>query len=194
VFGAGKEFAASWQSIYRQLLAMNLIRVEHDEAGAKLQESAAAVFKWERSVTLRRDRSVARGATRSSEGSNYSSRSGLSTHDREVFEAFRKECLAIAKKLGVAPYVIFPGTTLIAFASSRPATLGEMLEISGVGPNKLERYEARFLDVLEIALRQICGCLDVRSIIGKRGIGRRTVLSGLLRNMSWTSISALNAR
>ncbi|MGO7299612.1 HRDC domain-containing protein [Rhizobium ruizarguesonis] len=143
-------------------------------------------------MTLRRDRTVARGATLSSEGSNYSSRSGLSTDDREVFEAFRKECLAIAKKLGIAPYVIFPGTTLIAFASSLPATLSEMLEISGVGPNKLQRYEARFLDVLEIALRQmrLFGC----ATIGKRGIGRRTVLSGLLRNMSWISISALNAR
>lgn len=155
VFGAGKEFnAAGWQSIYRQLLALNLIRVEHDEFGAmKLQEQAAAVFKKERSVTLRRDRSVTRGAKRSSEPSSYSSRSGLSADDREVFEALRQERLAIARELGVAPYVIFPDTTLIAFATSRPSTLDEMLEVSGVGPTKLERYGARFLYALEIALR-----------------------------------------
>jgi len=155
VFGVGREFnAASWQSIYRQLLALNLIRVDHDEFGAmKLRESAAAVFKKERSVTLRRDRSVTRGGKRSSEPSNYSSRSGLSADDREVFEALRQERLAIAKELGVAPYVIFPDTTLIAFATSRPSTLDEMLEISGVGPTKLDRYGARFLDALEVALR-----------------------------------------
>ena len=66
VFGAGREInVADWQSIYRQLLALNLIRVDHDEFGAmKLQESAAAVFKKERTITLRRDRSTTRGAKR----------------------------------------------------------------------------------------------------------------------------------
>ena len=155
VFGAGKEFnTAVWQSIFRQLLALNLIRVEHDQFGAmKLEESAAAVFKKQRSITLRRDPSVARGAKRTVETSNYSSRSGLSADDREVFEVLRQERLSIAKEVGVAPYVIFPDTTLIALATTRPSTLEEMLEISGVGPTKLERYGTRFLDALEVALR-----------------------------------------
>ncbi|WP_064824559.1 MULTISPECIES: DNA helicase RecQ [Rhizobium] len=155
VFGAGKEFsAASWQSIYRQLLALNLIRVEHDEFGAmKLQESAAAVFKKERSVTLRRDRSVTRGAKRAADTSSYSSRSGLSADDRELFEVLRQERLTISRELGVAPYVIFPDTTLVAFSTRRPSSLDEMLEISGVGPTKLQRYGQRFLDALEVALR-----------------------------------------
>lgn len=155
VFGAGKEFtAAVWQSIYRQLLALNLVRIEHDQFGAmKLEESAAAVFKKQRTITLRRDPSVTRGTKRTIDTSNYSSRSGLSADDREVFEFLRQERLSIAKELGVAPYVIFPDTTLIAFATSRPSTLDEMLEISGVGPTKLERYGARFLEALEDALR-----------------------------------------
>lgn len=155
VFGAGKEFtAAVWQSIYRQLLALNLVRIEHDQFGAmKLEESAAAVFKKQRTITLRRDPSVTRGTKRTIDTSNYSSRSGLSADDREIFEILRQERLSIAKELGVAPYVIFPDTTLIAFATSRPSTLEEMLEISGVGPTKLERYGARFLEALEDALR-----------------------------------------
>lgn len=155
VFGAGKEYnAAIWQSIYRQLLALNLIRVEHDEFGAmKLKEAAAAVFKKERSVTLRRDRTVSRGQRKPTGASNYSSRSGLSTEDHKVFEALRQERLAISRELGVAPYVVFPDTTLIAFATRRPSTPDEMLEISGVGRMKLERYGARFLSVLEFALR-----------------------------------------
>ncbi|MDW9925962.1 DNA helicase RecQ [Sinorhizobium meliloti] len=155
VFGAGKEFnAASWQSIYRQLLALNLIRVEHDEFGAmKLQEAAAAVFRKERPVTLRRDRMVSRGQRKTTEASSYSSRSGLSADEREVFEVLRQERLAISRELGVAPYVIFPDTTLIAFATRRPRVLQDMLDISGVGQTKLERYGARFLRALRLALQ-----------------------------------------
>ncbi|WP_296014098.1 DNA helicase RecQ [uncultured Agrobacterium sp.] len=155
VFGAGKEFnAANWQSIYRQLLALQLIRVEHDEFGAmKLQESAAAVFKRERTVILRRDRSMTRTQRRAADNSSYSSRSGLSEGDREIFEALRQTRLAISKELGVAPYVVFPDTTLIALATRRPSTPDEMLEIPGVGLTKLERYGSLFLDALELALR-----------------------------------------
>lgn len=155
VFGAGKEFsAAAWQSIYRQLLTLNLIRIEHDEFGAmKLQESAAAVFKKERSITLRKDRAVSR-ADRRAGGStaNSAARSGLSASDREVFEVLRQERLEISRELGVAPYVVFPDTTLLALATRRPSQLDEMLEISGIGQTKLDRYGDRFLRALRIAV------------------------------------------
>ena len=70
------------------------------------------------------------------ETSNYSSRSGLSVEDRQIFEVLRQERLAISKEQGVAPYVIFPDTTLIALSTQRPTTPAEMLEISGVGPTE----------------------------------------------------------
>nr|WP_183754782.1 DNA helicase RecQ [Rhizobium sp. BK181] len=153
VFGAGKELtAAAWQSIYRQLLTLNLIRIEHDEFGAmKLQESAAAVFKKERSITLRKDRTVSRSERRTGSGTS-PARSGLSAPDREVFEVLRQERLEISRELGVAPYVVFPDTTLIALATRRPTRLHEMLEISGIGQTKLERYGERFLRALQIAV------------------------------------------
>jgi len=153
VFGAGKELtAAAWQSIYRQLLTLNLIRIEHDEFGAmKLQESAAAVFKKERSITLRKDRTVSRTERRTGSGTSLA-RSGLSAEDREIFEVLRQERLEISRELGVAPYVVFPDTTLIALATLRPAHLHEMLEISGIGQTKLDRYGERFLRALQTAV------------------------------------------
>lgn len=155
VFGAGSEInAGGWQSIYRQLLALQLIRVEHDEYGAvKLQDSAAAVFRRERAVILRRDRSIRRTKQRSLNSPSYSSRSGLSESDREVFEALRTTRLEIARDLGVAPYLVFSDATLIAFAVRRPRTPDEMLDIAGVGLKKLERFGSEFLDALDRALR-----------------------------------------
>jgi ATP-dependent DNA helicase RecQ len=50
--------------------------------------------------------------------------------------------------LGVPPYVVFPDTTLIAFATERPHNHDALLGISGVGQSKLERYGDAFLDVI----------------------------------------------
>ena len=38
------------------------------------------------------------------------------------------------------PYVVFHDAVLHAIAAARPETLGELAQISGVGPAKLERY------------------------------------------------------
>lgn len=41
---------------------------------------------------------------------------------------------------GVAPYVVFPDTALIGFATVRATSETEMLSISGVGVTKFARY------------------------------------------------------
>ena len=46
------------------------------------------------------------------------------------------------------PYVIFHDRTLVEMLESRPRTEAELLDISGIGQAKLERYGARFLAVL----------------------------------------------
>jgi ATP-dependent DNA helicase RecQ len=49
----------------------------------------------------------------------------------------------------VPPYVVFPDTTLISFATERPGSRKALLDISGVGQAKLERYGDAFLAVIE---------------------------------------------
>lgn len=148
VFGAGNDLPArTWQSVFRQLLAMGLVRVDHAAFGAlKLEPEARAVFKRERPVFFRKDRPA--GERRSKRTAQVERRSVLSGGDGVLFEALRSERTAIARSLGVPPYVVFPDTTLIAFATERPRTHKEMLAISGVGQSKLERYGDAFLDVI----------------------------------------------
>ncbi|MCS0460442.1 MULTISPECIES: DNA helicase RecQ [Rhizobium] len=148
VFGAGNDLPArTWQSVFRQLLAMGLVRVDHEAFGAlKLEPEARAVFKRERPVFFRKDRPAAE--RRSKRTAQVEPRSVLSGGDGVLFDALRTERTAIARSLGVPPYVVFPDTTLIAFATERPRTHKEMLAISGVGQSKLERYGDAFLDVI----------------------------------------------
>ncbi len=148
VFGAGKDLPAkTWQSVYRQLLAAGLVSVDHEAFGAlKLGPDARSVFRREREVRFRKDRPK---TARSPKGSSSSAtRSTLTGADAELFEALRRTRLEIAKSLEVPPYVVFPDTTLVAFATGRPTSRDALLGMSGVGQSKLERYGDQFLEVI----------------------------------------------
>jgi DNA helicase II / ATP-dependent DNA helicase PcrA len=54
-----------------------------------------------------------------------------------------------AKSDGVPPYVVFHDSVLHEIAAARPASLGELAQISGVGPAKLERYGDDLLALVE---------------------------------------------
>lgn len=150
VFGAGGDLPArTWHSVYRQLLAMGLIAVDHHAYGAlKLEPEARAVFRREREVAFRHDRPTRGKAARNAPTRSQAAASTLEDADKALFEALRAERLAIARELAVPPYVVFPDTTLVAFATTRPAGSEAMLAISGVGQTKLERYGEAFLKVI----------------------------------------------
>jgi len=155
VFGAGKDLPSkTWQSVYRQLLAAGLVTVDHEAFGAlKLGPEARAVFRREREVRFRKDRPTSAKASRGVSSGAASARSSLEGADMELFEALRQTRLEIAKGLSVPPYVVFPDTTLVAFATNRPTTAEELLGISGVGQSKLERYGDDFLEVIRAHTR-----------------------------------------
>jgi DNA helicase-2/ATP-dependent DNA helicase PcrA len=57
-----------------------------------------------------------------------------------VFESLRAWRLARARADAIPPYVVFHDTTLAEIAARKPQSLGELSQIAGVGPAKLERY------------------------------------------------------
>ncbi|SKB86528.1 ATP-dependent DNA helicase RecQ [Lachnospiraceae bacterium] len=72
----------------------------------------------------------------------------MSSSDREIFEALREVRTRLAKEHRTHPYIIFADKTLILMSKARPHTKEEMLEISGVGEFKYEKYGEEFLDAL----------------------------------------------
>ncbi|MBC7562135.1 MAG: ATP-dependent DNA helicase RecQ [Gemmatimonadaceae bacterium] len=68
--------------------------------------------------------------------------------DTELFLALKACRAALAARQQVPAYVVFPDATLAGFASQRPLTTTAMAGVPGVGPVKLERYAAPFLDVI----------------------------------------------
>ena len=52
----------------------------------------------------------------------------------------------IAQEQGVPAYIVFSNATLLDMAAKRPGSMQELLEVSGVGHVKAERYGAAFLN------------------------------------------------
>lgn len=64
----------------------------------------------------------------------------------ELFQRLRALRKELADAGGVPPYIVFTDATLRAMARRQPRTPEELLEVSGVGEVKLERYGKAFLE------------------------------------------------
>ena len=69
--------------------------------------------------------------------------------ENELYEMLVSLRSEIAKEEGIAPYMVFGDATLKNMASVYATNKEEMLNISGVGQIKYERYGKRFEDIIE---------------------------------------------
>jgi DNA helicase-2/ATP-dependent DNA helicase PcrA len=67
----------------------------------------------------------------------------------ETGERLRAWRLERSKADGVPPYVVFHDRVLHEIAETRPSSTGELAQIAGVGPAKLERYGDELLALIE---------------------------------------------
>ncbi|MBA3843088.1 MAG: ATP-dependent DNA helicase UvrD2 [Actinobacteria bacterium] len=68
-----------------------------------------------------------------------------------VGERLRAWRLERAREDGVPPYVVFHDSVLHQIAEVQPSSIGELAQISGIGPAKLERYGDELLAALAVA-------------------------------------------
>ena len=150
-FGIGTDLSEQeWRGVVRQLLAQGVLAVNSDGYGTLvLSETSAEVLRGERTVLLRREPNRV-------EGSRKSKRSkvamDLPPESLDLFERLRAWRASEAKEQGVPAYVIFHDATLRDIAVARPASIGQLGVIGGVGENKLAKYGDGILAVLESAL------------------------------------------
>lgn len=72
----------------------------------------------------------------------------VDTNTSRLFEELRALRKRLADEEGKPAYIIFNDRTLMELAERRPLGPEEMLEVSGVGPVKFERYGAAFLEAI----------------------------------------------
>ncbi len=149
VFGIGKELSQpQWSSVYRQLVAAGYLSVDIEGyGGLRLTETARPVLRGEQAVWLRRDPEAVKRPSRAERASRQRE-AFAGANDDPLWQALKTRRLELAREQGVPPYVIFHDSTLLEILNRRPANLGELGRISGIGQAKLARYGEAFLQVL----------------------------------------------
>lgn len=66
-----------------------------------------------------------------------------------LFEILRQLRLTIAREVAMPPYIIFSDKTLIDMCVQMPKNKSEMLNVSGVGEAKYEKYGEPFIEAIE---------------------------------------------
>lgn len=69
--------------------------------------------------------------------------------DDTLFELLRQKRYELATDQNLPPYVVFSDQTLRELAEKRPDSRLDMLQIKGIGENKLDKYGAVFLEILQ---------------------------------------------
>ena len=148
-FGVGEAHAPkTWRSFIRQLVALRLLEADVEgHGGLRLGAKAEVrpVLRGERRIELRRDREARRGQR---EKHRQPAAMIEDQAAEALFQDLRKSRMELARAQGVPPYVIFHDAPLVEVAVRRPASLGELADIPGVGAAKLERYGAAILEVV----------------------------------------------
>jgi ATP-dependent DNA helicase RecQ len=138
VFGiADEEELALVKPVARALLARDALRAD-DFGGLSFGPAAKPLLKGEEELAIVLPPKRAR--RRRDKAAEY-------PHD-PLFEALRARRRDLAKEAGVPPYVIFHDSTLREMAAAKPASLGALARISGVGTAKLDRYGEAFVETI----------------------------------------------
>ncbi len=145
VFGIGQDRAATaWRSVTRQLVVAGHLRADAERFGALvLTDTSRGVLRGETPLQFREDPKLPVPVARRSSPSRT-----VAAEDQGLWDALRDCRQTLASEHGVPAYVIFHDRTLHEMLQHRPKTESAMLDISGVGQTKLDRYGGQFLEII----------------------------------------------
>ncbi|MFZ3352993.1 MAG: DNA helicase RecQ [Xanthobacteraceae bacterium] len=149
-FGVGKEYGKQeWRSIFRQLYGAGIIALDVTGYGTwTVTDAGRRVLKGAEKIALRTDTLKPAGRKAVRAAAKTTALADGDAGDAVLFEALRRRRSELAKARGVAAYVVFADRTLIDMARRKPATLGEMSAVHGVGEAKMRQYGEIFLDMI----------------------------------------------
>ncbi len=143
-FGIGTDLSEDqWRSIFRQLVVRGFLEVDHARFGALcLTSSSRALLRGEVQLTLRED------AAKTKRKPVAKADIQLELEEESLYEALKDLRRELASANGVPPYVIFHDATLMHMVRELPSDAGQLMEISGVGQAKMQKYGADFLQAI----------------------------------------------
>jgi len=154
VFGIGTDLdEAAWRDVFRQLVALGLVNVDHAAYGAlRLAAASRPVLKGEQPVEMRRTAPRVRRSKKARPQSALSAATSTPAADTAGeagrYAQLKAWRLAEARRQALPAYVILHDATLAEIARRAPRDLAALAEVPGIGARKLERYGPALLELL----------------------------------------------
>ena len=155
-FGAGREVPArDWHDYLLQMLQLGYFEIAYNENNhLKITQSGTDVlFGRARAllVTIRREEAVqaTRGRKRKATVPTKELPLGLpNTESEELFEALRTLRKRLADQEALPAYIVLSDKVLHLLSASRPTTIEEFGNISGIGEYKKKKYGKEFVELI----------------------------------------------
>ena len=155
-FGAGREVPVrDWHDYLLQMLQLGYFEIAYNENNhLKITQSGTDVlFGRARAllVTIRREEAVqaTRGRKRKATVPTKELPLGLpNTESGELFEALRTLRKRLADQEALPAYIVLSDKVLHLLSASRPTTIEEFGNISGIGEYKKKKYGKEFVDLI----------------------------------------------
>ncbi len=141
-YGLMKQVARPEVAAYlEQLEADGYLRTDPDHGGLLLTERSGAVLYHGEAVFM-----MARTPLAVEKRRGKKKAVAAESADSELFEALRVLRFRLSQEEKVPAYIIFSNATLSDMAEKAPKSMGEFLEVSGVGEVKASKYGRVFID------------------------------------------------
>ncbi|BCD97104.1 DNA helicase RecQ [Marinagarivorans cellulosilyticus] len=141
-FGIGSDISQhEWKGLFRQLAALGYLDVDREFGSLLLTESCRTLLRGDQSIQLRKDAKITtkKGKRQAIE---------VDHDDLPLWHALRQCRRRLSEEYGVPPYVIFHDATLKHMLEVRPQNTQQLMQVSGVGDAKAQKYGQEFLDVI----------------------------------------------
>lgn len=143
-FGSGEDFNEKlWNPVIRQAMIAGYMKKDVENYGLlKVTPSGRRFIKSPHSFMVVMDTEF------KDEYEDDDAQGAMAALDPELYEMLVSLRKKVAKRLGLAPYVIFFDQSLEQMATMYPVTLQELQNIQGVGAGKAKKYGAEFCDLI----------------------------------------------
>ena len=151
-FGKGHEFAKPYlQALIRQAVAVGVISMDISRYGALTLEAGALDILADQARFKCKDLAKGRTERSSRKARKAIQETALSADEQALLAKLKSLRMEFSREIGKPAFVVFSDATLMDMVAKVPTNRDEMLEVSGVGETKFDRYGEAFLDTIKTA-------------------------------------------
>lgn len=150
--GAKDHSAPYLQALTRQALASGHLDMDIERFGAlTLTDKGRAVLDGDESFKCKAIQVKSSETRRDRSRKAALKNSALSGQDQDLLVQLKAKRMELSRDIGKPAYVVFSDATLMDMAQKRPTNKEQMLDVSGVGAVKFDKFGRLFLDIIAAA-------------------------------------------